>query len=286
MCALDHEPLGDPAARGGYSDVLIDVHAHFLHADSPRNDWRERNASRLRAGEKIGITVHVASILGTWGLRSPTYFPSPADVTAGNDALLALQAEHATRIRGYACVNPNFTDHALGEIERCLHGGMIGIKLAASRRANDPLLDPICLCAHERGVPILHHVWQHRRRDWPGQEASDAVELCALAARHPEVSFILAHIGGGGDWGPSLHVVRDAPNVLVDLSGSGVDGGMLEECVLAAGATRLLWGCDLTMDTGWAKLRYLQCILSPAELEAVRWRNAARIFPRGAFPES
>src|SRR2546422_4169225 len=56
--------------------------------------------------------------------------------------------------------------------------------------------------------PVLHHVWQHRRRDWPGQEASDAVELCALAARHPDVRFILAHIDGGGDWQHSLAADR------------------------------------------------------------------------------
>src|SRR5260370_22306826 len=43
-----------------------DVHAHFYHDRTPRADWRERNASRLRAGEKIGITHHVASILGSW----------------------------------------------------------------------------------------------------------------------------------------------------------------------------------------------------------------------------
>src|SRR3989442_5632888 len=77
---------------------------------------------------------------------------------------------------------------------------MVGIKLAASRRATDPLLDPICELARERGLPVLHHVWQHRRRDWPGQEASDGQELAALAARHPQVRFILAHVGGGGDW--------------------------------------------------------------------------------------
>jgi predicted TIM-barrel fold metal-dependent hydrolase len=265
--------------------VLIDVHAHFLHAATPRADWRERNASRLAAGEKIGIAVHVASILGSWGLRSPIYFPSPADVTLGNDALLALQHEHPARVRGYACVNPNDTDHALAEIDRCLRAGMIGIKLAASRRADDPLLDPICALARERGVPVLHHVWQHRRRDWPGQEASDAIELGALAARHPGVSFILAHIGGGGDWGPSLLVLRDIPNVFVDLSGSGVDGGMLEACIEAVGAARLLWGCDLTMDTGWAKLRYVEHLLGPGdELAAIKWKNAARMFPPGSFP--
>ena len=264
--------------------MLIDVHAHFLHARTPRGDWRERNVSRLTAGARIGISVHVASILGSWGLTSPIYFPSPRDVTAGNDALLALQRQHPDVVRGYACVNPNYTAHARAEIIRCLDAGMIGIKLAASRRADDPLVDPIAELASERRVPVLQHIWQHRRHDWPGQEASDAVELCALARRHPDVAFILAHIGGGGDWIHSLHAVRDLANVFVDLSGSGVDGGMLEACVASVGASRLLWGTDLTMDTGWAKLRYLEAILSEDDLELIRWKNAARIFPPGAFP--
>jgi uncharacterized protein len=264
--------------------VLIDVHAHFLHDRSPRSDWRERNESRLRAGERVGITVHVASILGTWGSTSPIYFPSPVDIEYGNNFLLSLQGSHPSRIRGYAVANPNFPDHAVGELNRCLDAGMIGIKLAASRRADDPLLDPICRVAATRGVPVLHHVWQHRRRDYPGQEASDAVELGALAARHPRVNFLLAHIGGGGDWLHSLAAVRALPNVYVDLSGSGVDGGMLEACVASVGVERLLWGCDLTIDTGWAKLRYLRHRLSPSEVELISWRNAARIFPPTAFP--
>jgi predicted TIM-barrel fold metal-dependent hydrolase len=263
--------------------VLIDVHAHFLHDRTPRADWRERNASRLRAGERIGITAHVASILGSWGHTSPTYFPSPDDLRYGNDALLALQRAHPDRIRGYVAVNPNYPAHALGEIDRAFDAGMIGVKLAASRRADDPLLDPICRRAAAAGVPILHHIWQHRRRDYPGQEASDAVELGRLAARHPSVVFLLAHIGGGGDWLHSLPAVRGMANIVIDLSGSGVDGGMLEACLESVGVERLLWGCDLTMETGWAKLRYLEHLLSAEELELVRWRNAARIFPAGAF---
>jgi uncharacterized protein len=264
--------------------VLIDVHAHFLHERTPRADWRERNASRLRAGERVGITIHVASILGSWGHTSPTYFPSIADCRLGNDRLLELQREHPARIRGYVTVNPNYTDEALGEIRRCLDAGMVGIKLAASRRADHALLDPVCGLAAERRVPILHHIWQHRRRDYAGQEASDARELGTLAARHPSVPFILAHIGGGGDWLHTLPVLRNLANVMVDLSGSGVDGGMLEACLEAVGVERLLWGCDLTIETGWAKLRYLEHLLRSEELEMVAWRNAARIFPRGAFP--
>ncbi|MGH7560244.1 MAG: amidohydrolase family protein [Gemmatimonadales bacterium] len=265
--------------------TLIDVHAHFHHPGGLRADWAERNASRLRAGERIGITHHVASILGTWGRTSPTYFPSPDDVSAGNDALIRIEHQSSKRIRSYACVNPNYTEHAIAEIRRCLSLGMIGVKLAASRRADDPLLDPVCEEAGRHRLPVLQHVWQNRRREWPGQEASDAVELGSLARRHPQVAFILAHLGGGGDWLHSLHAVALLPNVFVDLSGSGADGGMLEACVAAVGAGRLLWGCDITMDTGWAKLRYLERLLPADQLEQVRWRNAAAIFPKGSFKD-
>ncbi|MGH7753194.1 MAG: amidohydrolase family protein [Gemmatimonadales bacterium] len=268
--------------------MLIDVHAHFYHERSPRADWRERNQSRLRAGEKIGITHHVASVLGTWGRRSPTYFPSADDVTVGNDALLALQRDHPARIRGYCTVNPNYTDAALREIARCRAAGMIGVKLAASRRASDPLIDPIAEVAGRGHLPVLQHVWQHRRHEVYTQEASDARDLAELAARHRGTVFILAHVGGGGDWRVSLPEIRRHENVYVDLSGSGVDGGMLEACVQAVGTKRLLWGCDITMDTGWAKLRYLErgLGLKGDDLEAVRWKNAAGVFPPHAFADA
>lgn len=261
---------------------MIDVHAHFYHPASGRPDWAERNQSRLDAGQRIGVRWHVASILGSWGRTSPTYFPSPADLTVANAALRQLAAQHGV-IRGYVAVNPNFTEHALHEIATGLAEGMVGIKLAASRRATDPLLDPIAAEAARRGVPILHHIWQGRRREWPGQEASDGAELAVLARRHPTVPFILAHIGGGGDWLHTLPVVSPVDNVYVDLSGSGVDAGMLERCIAAVGTGRLLWGADLTLCTGLGKYRYLERILPAADLERIAWRNAASIFPASAF---
>ena len=65
----------------------------------------------------------------------------------------------------------------------------------------------------------------------------------------------------------------------VNLSGSGVDRGMLELCLECVGAERLLWGTDLTMDTGWAKLRALEAMgLDHEALEGIRWKTAARLF--------
>ena len=272
------------AALGG-AMPLIDVHAHFSHAHAGRADWARVNESRLRAGDRIGITCHVASVLGTYGHTSPTYFPSPADVSLGNQAMADIAVAEPQRVRWLVTVNPNYPEHALAEIAHGVERGAIGVKLLASRRADDPLLDPICARAAELGLPVLHHIWQHRTREWPNQEISDGRDLSRLAQRHPHVSFILAHLGGGGDWAHTLPAVRDTPNVFPDLSGSGVDRGMLDAALDVLGAQRLLWACDLTMETGLAKLRALEVIgLTEGDMADVRWRNAARIFPAGSFP--
>jgi predicted TIM-barrel fold metal-dependent hydrolase len=269
----------------GGSAPLVDAHAHFLHSGAGRADWQRVNDARFRAGDAMGVTYHVASVLGSYGHTSPTYFPSPDDVTRGNDAMADLARAEPARVRWYATVNPNYTPHALAELDRCRRRGAVGVKLLASRRADDPLLDPICEFAAEHGFPVLHHIWQHRTREWPNQEISDGRDLGTLAMRHPSVSFILAHIGGGGDWSHTFAAVREIPNIYPDLSGSGVDRGMLDAALVALGAQRLLWACDLTMETGLAKLRALQVIgLSPDDMADIRWRNAARLFGADVFP--
>lgn len=263
--------------------MIVDVHAHFYTEQSGRADWQRLNERRLEVGDRIGIRYHVASILGSWGRWSPTYMSSREDVTHANTRMIELARSRPDRIRGYCVVNPNFPEHAQDELRRGFDAGMIGVKLAASRRADDPLLDAVAGFAGEHHAPMLHHVWQRRRRDWPGQEASDALELCALARRHPGTSFLLAHIGGGGDWAHSLRAVRAVPNVYVDLSGSGVDAGMMESVLDAVGVGRMVWGADVTLDTGLAKLRYLSTLIAPADVERVTGANARAIFPPGVL---
>jgi len=102
--------------------------------------------------------------------------------------------------------------------------------------------------------------------------------------RHPRLHLLLAHIGGGGDWAHTNAAIADVPNVLVDVSGSGIDRGMLDAALDAIGPERTLWACDVTMETGLAKLRALEVIgLEPEKLDLVKWGNAARIFPPGTF---
>ena len=190
------DPLGGP-------DLLIDPHAHFHTPLSNRTDWMRYNASRLDFGERIGIRCHVASILGAWGHTSPTDFTSPHDQTLANDCMFDLAEREAPRVKAFVAVNPDFTAHALTEITRGMARGAVGIALAAGRRTTDfALLDDIASAAAQYGVPVLQHIWQHRRREWPNQEASDGVELAQLAVRHPRVTFLLAPIQAVTSTGP------------------------------------------------------------------------------------
>lgn len=267
--------------------TLIDVHAHFHTPLTNRADWERYNASRLAAGDRMGVVCHVASVLGSWGATSPTYFASPHDQTRANDWMLDFAQSQSPRVKAWVAVNPNFTAHALDEIERGVARGAIGIKLAAGRRADDVLLDDIAAAAAQYGVPILQHIWQHRRRDWPNQDASDGIELARLAARHPTTIFQLAHIGGGGDWAHTYPAVRDFENIVLDLSGSGIDRGMIDEALRWVGARRLLWAADLTLCTSLTKLRALPYTgASPEEIADMCWRNAVRLFPSASFTAS
>ena len=84
---------------------LIDVHAHFHTPHTGRTDWQRYNQSRLDAGDRIGVRCHVASVLGSWGHTSPTYFPSPDDQSRANDWMLEF-ANSDRRVRAYVAVNP------------------------------------------------------------------------------------------------------------------------------------------------------------------------------------
>src|SRR5258707_11735973 len=115
--------------------MLVDVHAHFYHQRTPRADWRERNESRLTAGARIGVSVHVASILGSFGFTSPTYFPSPRDVTAGKHALPPPPRPHPPRIPRHAFEEPHPPAPAPPQNAPCLAAPMTGVQPAAGPRA-------------------------------------------------------------------------------------------------------------------------------------------------------
>jgi predicted TIM-barrel fold metal-dependent hydrolase len=252
---------------------LIDVHVHFYAGTMVSEQARQHDQNMLRYARDWGIGEMWASCLGSWGIRTPAYMADMVDTVRANDFIHQMTRNHPGWVLGYCMVNPIYGSKAVDEMRRCFEElGFVGLKLAGGVRATHAYIEPVMRAAIDFDVPILHHIIQRRYAEKPNIEVTDASELAELARRYPEAKIIAAHIGGGGDWEFGIKACRDCPNVYVDISGSGTDSGMLEMAVEEIGPPRLLFGTDLTMDTGLAKLAALP--VSEEDREQIAWKNA------------
>jgi predicted TIM-barrel fold metal-dependent hydrolase len=89
---------------------------------------------------------------------------------------------------------------------------------------------------------VLQHTWFKATGNMPTE--SEPKHLLALARRHPQVNFIMAH--AGGDWERGLRLVKDQPNILPDTCGNDPEAGFTELAVKLLGANRLVFGSDAT----------------------------------------
>ena len=104
--------------------------------------------------------------------------------------------------------------------------------------------------------PILMH--SARCTDWETNSMqprlSNGVHMANIARRYPEATFIMGHIGGGGDWKWSITAIQDSPNVVADIGGSVHDRPMIEEAVELLGADRMIFATDGPWASGIGKI--------------------------------
>ena len=71
------------------------------------------------------------------------------------------------------------------------------------------------------------------------------------------------------------------PNVHLDLASCGAQRGAVDAALEHFGFVRLLWGTGQRMEIALAQLRALEVIAPGDEaLDAIRWRNAQRLYKR------
>jgi len=253
------------------SDLIIDIHAHPGYSQSLEG-LRGECQALLRAAAHHRVDTICLNSLADW-----TESPDPDRVREGNDAVLALVAEHPDRLLGFCYVNPCYPQQALEEIDRGLAAGMVGIKLWVACKASDARVDPIARRAAELGVPILQHAWYKAQ----GQLANESTpaDVAALAARYPETQIVMAHLTGAGERG--LADIVPYGNISVDLSGSDPEAGLTELAVRTLGPRRVLFGTDAPIRSYGASLgKVYGARLSPRDRRLVLGENAARLLGR------
>lgn len=277
--ALAAEPSSRPPAPGLPADwrklKKIDAHAHvFAPVNHPGADWGPVE-SMIEAADALGIERLLCSHPVTAGVLADI-----ATVRDANDSVLAAIQRYPKRIVGYCFVQPGNGKDALDEMERCAAAGMIGVKLYNQFKFSDPVIYPIAEKCIQRRLLFLGHSGHvtdpHTIAMQP--HISDARDFCALATRYPELSLILGHLNGGGDWEWTLRTLRQCPNVFLDTSGSVQEDDAIGDCARMLGHERMLFATDMTMEGGVGKI--LSADLTPVQREDIFWRNLQRLLDR------
>ncbi|WP_341976498.1 amidohydrolase family protein [Microbacterium sp. LWO13-1.2] len=207
----------------------IDAHTHL---DEGRFD-----PEVFVAGERLGINLFLCSNIGAFQPH-----PGLDEVKEMNSVLVGELGRHPDRLRGYCYVNPRFGKESLDDVRRNVEEhGMIGIKLWIATLADDPLCDPILEYAAEHRLIVLAHAWRKTVGRFPYESTAD--NIAAAARRHPDVRFLMAHLGGQPE--SALNSVRAVPNIAVDTSGTIIGGGEVALAVERLGIDRVVFGSDL-----------------------------------------
>jgi uncharacterized protein len=152
--------------------------------------------------------------------------------------ILDAITQYPDRLIGYIRINPN-SPGAMDTLDKALgDDGFKGLKLHPVSYVGFPYAEAALKLMRRAAMynaPVLFHT---------GDEAMALPEEVAEAARLcPEVSVIMAHIGGFYHHGAAIQAALELPNVYIDTSASPYPW-MIKRAVEMIGAERVLFGSD------------------------------------------
>jgi uncharacterized protein len=212
--------------RMGVNKMIIDSHTHVDEIISW--GWIDPPEVLIPLMDEAGIDK---SIIMTY--RDATGPDDPA-LSYIQDAV----SRYPERLIGYIRINPN-SPGAMETLDKALvDSGFKGLKLHPVSYVGFPYADSALKLMRrtaEYNAPVLFHT---------GDEAMALPEEVAEAARLcPEVTVIMAHMGGFYHHEAVLQAAVELPNVLVDTSASPYPW-MIKRVVETIGAERVLFASD------------------------------------------
>jgi hypothetical protein len=164
--------------------------------------------------------------------------------------------------------------------------GYVGIKIHPAWHLtypDDPRYERIWQVAAEHGVPIVTHSWIVSDYN-PSQKFATPDRFQYYVERFPHVNLILGHAGGRYEGHlMAVNLVKRFPNVYVDLAGDLLSFNLIEWLVAQIGATRILFGSDVSMMDQRSRLAaILDADITAEEKRQILGENACRLFGLGA----
>ncbi|MBM4457524.1 MAG: amidohydrolase [Chloroflexi bacterium] len=206
--------------------------------------------------------------------------PYNKEIAAENRAVYEAMRAHPDRLLGFGWVNPRLgADVARETIARCFEKyGFYGIKFNGAQDEyviDDPAILPLIEQAAAYGKPLAFHIGA----DF--YENTHPYRLGRIAARFPEITSLMVHMGGAGT--PALdraavEVARERPNIT--LIGSAIGERAILRALNALGPDRLCFGSDMPFGLLHVQLAMYRALLRDHDATAqakVLGGNLARV---------
>jgi len=260
-------PLTEAAVKDSRRNIF-DAHLH-IPSDNGENfqwylvtkDMPEFVAYLDRCGVRRGV------ISSSWSNKAQT----PDDYRNGNREVAKYAERYKGRFRGSCVITPFRIDEALREIEECRKQlGFVWLgefcNYMTGYKYDSPEWTEVMKLAIKLNCVIQIH--------------TDVQEMQYLADKFPEATIVFPHLGGNrDDIFKRIAILASHPNTYMDLSGSGIERvGILEYAVKQAGADRLLYGSDFTINEPSAvTARVDNAFLTPEDREKILYGNVERL---------
>ncbi len=246
---------------------IIDMHTHMFPEDvinnwnkyaerdyyfrlltDPRNSTIQKYASAeeaIKLADKAGIEKIV---MQGW------YWNDHKLCKYHNDYMYEVIKEYPERFEAYMSINPTFSDLAIHELERNYNRGFAGIGELGPGANNFKLKDLNFLTLMEAAshykLPVNIHCNEPVGRYYPGKDKTPIDDFYQLAKKFPDLTLILAHLGGGLPFYELIPEIKDAfKNVYYDLAANPLvyETRSIRSVVDIVGAEKILFGSDFPL---------------------------------------
>jgi uncharacterized protein len=242
--------------------MILDSHIHLMpkRVRDNRSPFCERdvNFSALYSSQKAKLASEedIIEYLDESGIDKAVVFGFPWEdhdlVSLNNDEIWGFHQRCPDRIIPFAVLSTTGGDRSHLETERTLKAGFSGIGELAMYHAGWTLADfealsPSLELADMAGVPVVIHVNEPVGHHYAGKIPVDFRGLVRIIEANPEVTFILAHFGGGiFIYGLMPEISRVFARTYVDTAASPFlyDAKVFEITCRIMGPDKVVFGSD------------------------------------------
>jgi len=262
--------LTDALRRGALlkDEQIIDAHAHM-------GPWYNFHIPHQGSADAMVRSMDLCGI--TTAVISPHVCIGP-DYHLGNEQAFEAATRFPGRLVPFVTVNPTYGAEAVQqEIDYWHERAQIkAFKLHPGThlyKASGENYFPVYEYANAHALPILSH-------SWAGDPLCGASTLGGLAAKYTKANFIIGH--SASSWQVMEEGCQEAEqndNVYLDLTGSRLLHGLIEQMVAQVGAHRVLFGTDNPfIDPRPGLGRVLMSRLNDDDKRLILSQNARKLF--------